>query len=132
MKTKKPKKLTERQCVQLYIKQFCKDAYVFVDTDSPFRVHKSGWDFLVIEQGAPIFYEAKKIDSIKGFSAYGYHVEKLLSTYQKQEAKKIQRNQVNYTVILFVDFEHTILVYEYWLYEKGSTIFRELGKLETK
>lgn len=104
-KSKKPKKLTERQCVRLYIKQFCKGAYVFVDTDSPFRVHKSGWDFVKTALGTTAYYEAKKINITKGkFEPIEYNYMKLLTSTQKVALRKVTKNNGIYVVLLFTDY----------------------------
>jgi hypothetical protein len=104
------KNKSERELVRKYVKRFV-NCYVFVDSDSPARLHKSGFDFLVSHNGKVSFFEAKQIVKRGGaFVDSDFNFMALLSDYQKLTRLKIVRSECEYFILLFVQDAQSQLV----------------------
>lgn len=72
--------------------------YIFTDRDSPGRMHRSGWDFLISNNGKSVFVEAKESDSTNIFPHDPRHV---LGPYQCETMQKILKSGGTYVILIF-------------------------------
>lgn len=86
----------ERDCQPAFIerlKEIYPEAYVFVDKDSPYRVHKSGWDFYIAHDDFGVMHFECKIADGK------------LRDSQERAKHQIEKAKLPYYIARFINIK---------------------------
>ena len=98
----------ERQHVKQIVKKLKGDYpkwFIKIDTDSPQRQFKSGWDFFITREGAVFFFEAKHVEKLPK------DVRKLLRDEQEICMLTMKATRTPYSILVFVGNEAEPFLY---------------------